>query len=81
LEDLGDLNLRGISWIIVGGESGPHARPIQKSWVESLLKQATDANVPFFFKQWGGVNKQKTGRKLNGRTYDAMPRAVADLFR
>jgi protein gp37 len=81
LEDLGDLDLRGISWIIVGGESGPHARPIQKAWVESLLKQAMEANVPFFFKQWGGVNKQKTGRKLNGRTYDAMPRVATDLFR
>lgn len=79
LEELGTLDLRGISWIIVGGESGPRARPIDKSWVESILNQATEANVPFFFKQWGGVNKHKAGRKLNGRTYDGLPR-IATLF-
>ena len=73
LEDLGTLDLSGISWVIVGGESGPRARPMQKEWVTSILDQCDDANVPFFFKQWGGVRKKKTGRKLNGRTYDAMP--------
>lgn len=73
LEDLGNLDLRGIDWVIVGGESGPRARPIKKEWVESLLHQCTAANIAFFFKQWGGVNKAKTGRVLNGRTFDAMP--------
>jgi protein gp37 len=79
LEELGCLELGGISWIIVGGESGPYARPIEKFWVESILEQANEAKVPFFFKQWGGVNKSKTGRKLNGRTYDEMP-GIGHLF-
>lgn len=73
LEDLGEIDLRGIDWVIVGGESGPHARPIKKEWVESILRQCAAANISFFFKQWGGVNKSKTGRMLNGRTFDAMP--------
>jgi protein gp37 len=73
LEDLGDLDLRGIAWVIVGGESGPHARPMQQRWVESILRQCEDQNVPFFFKQWGGTRKHRTGRLLHGRTYDAMP--------
>ncbi len=77
LEDLGSLNLAGIAWVIVGGESGPGARPMKPEWVISILQQCEDAGVPFFFKQWGGVRKKKTGRKLNGRTYDAMPRAAA----
>lgn len=75
LEDLGDLDLRGIAWVIVGGESGPRARPMQQSWVESILIQCEDQNVPFFFKQWGGTRKHRTGRLLHGRTYDAMPAA------
>ena len=73
LEDLGDLDLTGIAWVIVGGESGPHARPMHQSWVERILLQCEEQDVPFFFKQWGGVRKHRTGRLLHGRTYDAMP--------
>jgi protein gp37 len=75
LEDLGELNLRGISWVIVGGESGPHARPMEPAWVEGILTQCQEQHVPFFFKQWGGTRKKKTGRLLHGRTYDEMPAA------
>ena len=70
---LDNLNLSGIGWVIVGGESGPGARPMHKEWVESIQQQCQDANVPFFFKQWGGVRKHRTGRELNGRTYDELP--------
>jgi protein gp37 len=73
LEDLGELNLTGIHWVIVGGESGPGARLLCKEWVLSVKKQCFEAQVPFFFKQWGGVRKSKNGRTLNGRTYDEMP--------
>jgi protein gp37 len=73
LEDLGSLNLSGIHWVIVGGESGPGARPLERAWVESLRSQCRKASIPFFFKQWGGVRKKTTGRKLNGRTYDELP--------
>jgi protein gp37 len=73
LEDLGEIDLTGISWVIVGGESGPRARPMKREWVTSLLEQCETARVPFFFKQWGGVRKKKAGRELNGRTYDYMP--------
>lgn len=73
LEDLGEINLEGIHWVIVGGESGAGARPMQKEWVLSLRDQCERAQVPFFFKQWGGVRKSKTGRELDGRTYDALP--------
>jgi len=73
-----DLRLDGIHWVIVGGESGPGARPMRPEWVESILAQCRAAGVPFFFKQWGGVNKKKTGRALHGRRYDEMPQlAVA----
>lgn len=71
-----DLNPNGIPWVIVGGESGPGARPIQESWVCDIRDQCLDANVPFFFKQWGGTNKKKSGRKLDGRTWDELPRLV-----
>lgn len=77
LEDLGELDLRGIGWVIVGGESGHRARPMQPEWVLSILRQCEAANVPFFFKQWGGKRKKQAGRELNGRTYDAMPEQVA----
>ena len=77
LEDLGTLDLRGIHWVIVGGESGPGARPMKREWVVSLRDQCRIASVPFFFKQWGGVRKKKAGRQLNGRTYDYMPMAAA----
>jgi protein gp37 len=70
---LEELQLAGIGWIIVGGESGPGARPMQRAWVESILRQCRQAHIPFFFKQWGGVNKKRTGRELNGRTYDELP--------
>jgi protein gp37 len=70
---LDNLPLHGIHWVIVGGESGPAARPMQREWVNSIHRQCTRSNVPFFFKQWGGVRKDMTGRELNGRTYDEMP--------
>jgi protein gp37 len=73
LEDLGILDLTGIHWVIVGGESGPGCRPMNQDWVISILEQCDSANVPFFFKQWGGARKGAAGRILNGRTYDAMP--------
>ena len=73
LEDLGPFNLRGIRWAIVGGESGPGARPIRVSWVRSIRTQCRTQQVPFFFKQWGGVRKAETGRELDGRTYDEFP--------
>ncbi|QEG14892.1 DUF5131 family protein [Gimesia maris] len=68
-----DLNLTDIDWVIVGGESGPGARPIEEEWVTKILNQCQEEKVPFFFKQWGGVNKKKTGRLLDGRTWDEMP--------
>ncbi|HVI40545.1 MAG TPA: DUF5131 family protein, partial [Anaerovoracaceae bacterium] len=73
LSDLGNLDLTGIDWVIVGGESGPGARPIEKEWVENIKNICEDYNVPFFFKQWGGKNKKKNGRLLNGKIYDQMP--------
>jgi protein gp37 len=73
LEDLGPINLDGIHWVIVGGESGPGARPMQKEWVLSIRDQCERVRVPFFFKQWGGVRKSKTGRELDGKTYDDLP--------
>ena len=73
LEDLGYISLRGIHWVIVGGESGPGARPMQPSWARDIQRQCSDADVPFFFKQWGGVRKKEAGRELGGRTWDAMP--------
>lgn len=76
LEDLGEINLEGIHWVIVGGESGAGARPMQKEWVVSIRDQCERAGVPFFFKQWGGVRKSKAGRKLDGQTYDGMPRRL-----
>ena len=76
LEDLGELNLSGIHWVIVGGESGRGARPMERDWVLSILRRCRAQGVRFFFKQWGGVHKKKAGRLLNGRTYDEMPRAA-----
>jgi protein gp37 len=77
LENLGSFNLAGISWAIVGGESGPGARPMQEPWVISVRDQCHESRVPFFFKQWGGVRKKKNGRLLAGRTYDEYPRRSA----
>jgi len=73
IDSVGLLNLNDINWVIVGGESGPKARPMEKAWVEDIKDQCKKYKVPFFFKQWGGVNKKKAGRKLNSRTYDEMP--------
>lgn len=80
LEDLGSINLSGIHWVIVGGESGPQARPMQPEWVESVQLQCEEQDAAFFFKQWGGWGadgkrraKKYNGRQLNGRTYDEMP--------
>ena len=70
---LPEINLKGISWVIVGGESGPGARPLQREWVIGVRDQCLKAGVPFFFKQWGGVQKKKAGRLLDGRTWDQMP--------
>lgn len=72
-----DINLDNIDWVIVGGESGPGSRPIELDWVRDIRLQCQNADVPFFFKQWGGVNKKKTGRLLDGHIYDAMPRMAA----
>jgi protein gp37 len=73
LGPLRKLNLRGINWVIVGGESGPGARPMDPKWVTDLRDQCLKADVPFFFKQWGGIQKKRTGRNLEGRTWDGMP--------
>lgn len=71
---LSNLSLEGIQWVIVGGESGPRSRPMNHLWVESILRQCEQQKVSFFFKQWGGVRKHRTGRMLLGKTYDEMPR-------
>jgi protein gp37 len=73
LENLGVIDLSNIDWVIVGGESGFGARPMQKEWVVSIQNQCAENRIPFFFKQWGGRQKSKTGRLLDGRTYDEMP--------
>jgi protein gp37 len=73
LEDIGKVNLHGIGWVIVGGESGNGARPMDKEWVLSIRDQCQGNRVPFFFKQWGGVRKSAAGRKLDGKTYDGFP--------
>lgn len=70
---LKNMDLTGIDWAIVGGESGYGFRPVKEEWVLDIRKQCEDSSVPFFFKQWGGFNKKKTGRLLEGRTYDEMP--------
>jgi protein gp37 len=67
------LPLKGIDWVIVGGESGPRARPMKREWVIQIKKRCEDMDVPFFFKQWGGVRKKAAGRELYGRTFDEMP--------
>ena len=73
LAALGDVDLAGIHWAIAGGESGPNARPMPREWVTELRNPCLTARVPFFFKQWGGTNKKKAGRLLDGRTWDEMP--------
>jgi len=74
LGPVGKLNLHGLDWVIAGGESGPRARHIKPEWVREIRDQCIEQNVPFFFKQWGGTNKKKAGRELDGKTWDQMPR-------
>jgi protein gp37 len=76
LEDLGALDLRGIHWVIVGGESGRGVRPMNREWVISIRDQCASAGVPFFFKQWGGLHKKRAVRTLDGRTYDEFPQRL-----
>jgi len=73
LEDLGTMNLAGIDWVIVGGESGFGARPMKPEWVRNIRDQCQEQGIRFFFKQWGGVQKKRSGRELDGRTYDDLP--------
>lgn len=73
---LGKLDLRGLHWVIVGGESGPGARAMDKAWVVDLLEQCTRADVPFFFKQWGGRSPKTGGRLLDGREHNGWPRSA-----
>jgi len=73
LGSIPDIDLEGIDWIIVGGESGPNARPMKPRWAIDIRDQCLNANVPFFFKQWGGINKKKNGRKLDGRMWNQKP--------
>jgi protein gp37 len=73
LGPLKNLNLKNIDWVIAGGESGPGARPMEEAWVIDIKDQCEESYVPFFFKQWGGVNKKKNGRELLGKTWDALP--------
>lgn len=75
-----DLDLTGIDWVIVGGESGHTPRPIDESWVVDIRDQCVQAKVPFFFKQWGGTNKKAAGRELQGRTWDEMPKSKTAIF-
>lgn len=75
LSPLGKIDFSGIDWVIVGGESGPHARPMSEKWVTEIRDQALDSGVAFFFKQWGGVHKKKSGRVLQGHVWDQMPMA------
>ncbi len=80
LGSLPKLNLSGIDWVIVGGESGPKARPMKEEWVLEIKDQCEEQNIPFFFKQWGGVRKHKTGRTLQGRTWDEMPEKARTAY-
>jgi len=73
LGPISSISLEAIDWVIVGGESGPRSRLMKESWVTDIRNQCQEKKVPFFFKQWGGVNKKKTGRKLEGRTWDELP--------
>ncbi len=73
LEDLGAIDLNEIHWVIVGGESGPGARPLEKSWVLNIRDRCAASDIPFFFKQWGGVRKSEAGRAIDGVTYDGLP--------
>ena len=76
LGPLPGLDLDGIDWVIAGGESGPGARPMHSAWVRDIRDRCVQSDVPFFFKQWGGVFKKRTGRTLDGRNWDQMPIAA-----
>jgi len=76
LEKVSPLDLEGIGWVIVGGESGPRCRPMEADWVRAVRQDCADQDVPFFFKQWGGTRKKLAGRELDGRTWDAMPEVL-----
>ncbi len=80
LECLGPVDLNGIDWVIVGGESGPHARPMNKDWVYSLQRQCHEQNTPFFFKQWGGTSRDKGGDLINGQQYKNWPENIYTDF-
>ena len=80
LSNINEMDLTGIDWVIVGGESGPQSRIMKKEWVISIKDQALDNEVPFFFKQWGGKNKKKTGRLLDGETWSQTPQIRVGLF-
>ena len=79
IEDVGTLDLRGIHWVIVGGESGHHARPIKGEWVTAIRNQCVDAGAAFFFKQWGGRFPKSGGRELEGRFWDQMPNGIREV--
>ena len=81
LAPLPELPLAGIHWVIVGGESGPGSRPMEAAWVREIQKQCRVERIPFFFKQWGGVNKKRAGRVLDGRTWDQMPAGLLPELR
>jgi protein gp37 len=76
ITDLGNIDLKKINWVIVGGESGPKSRPIKEDWVLDIFSQCKNADIPFFFKQWGGVNKKKNGKELQGEIYQEMPEII-----
>jgi protein gp37 len=76
ISDLGKIDLENINWVIVGGESGPKSRPIKEDWVLDIYSQCKSADIPFFFKQWGGVNKKKNGKELQGEIYHEMPEII-----
>lgn len=77
ISSMGKINLQNIDWVIVGGESGYNARHMEKTWVEEIKNQCASSHTPFFFKQWGGVNKKKSGRELDSKTYNEMPVSFA----
>ncbi len=80
LGSLRDVSFEGMDWVIVGGESGPGARPMQKSWVTEIRDQCEERDIPFFFKQWGGVNKKKNGRSLENRTWNQYPKVDSPIL-
>lgn len=79
IDDVGEVNLEGIDWVIVGGECGPGSRPIKKEWIVNIQNQCREKNVAFFFKQWGGINKKKTGRLLDGKIWSQMPNFFSEI--